>query len=125
MIEFLLIFAITMIILGILALALYFGRPPVYQVSREQALQLLQELLAGEVKELKWLVFIGHAIHSDPELNEIRLQCNQIEEAAERGSKISFSPGSKRFDKAGQAQIELVLDNLQKLIAGTSIIKEF
>ncbi len=125
MAEFLLLFSITLIILCILAAAMYFGRPPVYQISREQVLEILQNLLAGELVELKWLVFIGHVIHSDPELNEIRLQCQQIEEAAEQGEQLGFSGSAQRYNRAGQEQIKLVLANLEKLIAQTPVYQEF
>jgi len=123
--EFILIFAITTVVLCILSAALYFGRPPVYQVSREEALQLLEELVTGELTELKWLVFIGHAISADPDLNEIRLQCQQLELAAEQGNKMAFSAGAKRYNSAGIEQIKLLIVKLEKLIAITPVYREF
>lgn len=125
MAEFVVMFAVTCLILCALACALYFGRAPVYQISREEALLLLQDLSAGNLAEMKWLVFIGHAIPMDPELNLIRLQCSEIESAAEKGLEIGYAASPKRYDKAGLAQIDLVIANLQKLIADTPIVKEF
>ena len=123
--EFILIFAITTVVLCILSAALYFGRPPVYQVSRAEALQLLEDLVTGELTELKWLVFIGHAISADPDLNEIRLQCQQLELAAEQGQQMAFSVGAKRYDGAGIDQIKLLIVKLEKLIAITPVYREF
>jgi len=123
--EFLLIFAITCTILCALAAAMYFGRPPVYSVSRLQALAILSDLLAGRLTELKWLVFIGHAIPGDPELNNLRLECNQLELLAEAGDQIGFSASAKRYNQAGLAQIRLIQTKLEKLIADTPVYKEF
>ena len=125
MAEFVVIFMVTSLILLSLACALYFGRPPIYLVTREQALGMLEGLLEGTLPEMKWLVFIGHAITTDPELNEIRLQCNQIELAAEQGKSIAYSANSKRYDNAGLEQIQLVITNLENLIAETPVTKEF
>lgn len=125
MIEFLIVFIVTAIILCGLAVALHFGRPPVYQISREDALALMKALVAGELTEIKWLVFIGHAIPMDPELNEIRLRCSAIELAAEQSQGITFVANPKRYDKAGIEQVELVIAALEKLIIDTPISKEF
>jgi hypothetical protein len=125
MAEFGVMFAVTCLILCGLACALYFGRAPVYQISREEALDIMQSLINGSLAEMKWLVFIGHAIPMDPDLNIIRLQCNEIESAAEKGLEIGYAASPKRYNKEGLEQIELVINNLQKLIADTPIVKEF
>jgi len=39
--------------------------------------------------------------------------------------EIGYAASPKRYDKAGLAQIDLVIANLQKLIADTPIVKEF
>lgn len=119
------VFVVTAVVLCSLAVALYFGRPPIYQISREEALILLHSLVAGELTEVKWLVFIGHAITMDPELNELRLRCSAIEEAAEEGVQVTFVANLKRYDKAGIEQIQLVIEALEKLIADTPVSKEF
>ena len=77
------------------------------------------------LSDLAITTIIGHAITTDPELNEIRLQCNQIELAAEQGKSIAYSANSKRYDNAGLEQIQLVIVNLEKLIAETPVTKEF
>lgn len=123
--EFLVIFAVTCLILGLLIAAMYFGRPPIYQVTREEALKLLNQLLLGTLKEVKWLIFIGHPILADPQLNDLRLQCAAIEQAAENGDMISFTVGAKRYDKVGLKQIESVLDELEMLMLKTPVFKEF
>ncbi|NQZ30736.1 MAG: hypothetical protein HRU06_05650 [Oceanospirillaceae bacterium] len=125
MAEFLVIFGVTCVVLCLLALAMYFGRPPVYRISRLEALALLNDLMAGRLTELKWLVFIGHAIPSDPELDEIRSQCNQIELAAEQGQKVAFSISAKRYDEAGQIQLRYVVLKLEKLIGEAPTYREF
>lgn len=123
--EFLLVFAITSVILCAMAAAMYFGRPPVYSVSRLQALAMLNALLAGQLTELKWLVFIGHAIPGDPDLNEIRLECNQLELLAEIGDQVGYSASAKRYNEVGLAQLRLITAKLEKLIAQTPVYKEF
>jgi hypothetical protein len=123
--EFFIIFAVTCLILCSLVAAMIFGRPPVYQVSREEALNIMGELLVGNVKEVNWLIFIGHAIPIDPQLNEIRLQCNDVELAAEQGRTIRFSANSKRYDQAGLDQIKRIISELEMLIAQTPVVKEF
>ncbi len=125
MIEFFVIFLVTTLVLCSLAAALHFGRPPIYQISREDALALMKDLTQGQLTEMKWLVYIGHAITMDPELNEIRLRCNEIELAAEQGREVTFIASPKRYDKAGIAQIEVVISALEKLIIDTPISKEF
>jgi hypothetical protein len=124
-IEFIVIFVVTTLVLCSLAAALHFGRPPIYQISREEALALMKDLTQGQLTEIKWLVYIGHVITMDPELNLIRLRCNDIELAAEQGQKVAFTAGPQRYDEAGIEQVEMVIVALEKLIADTPISKEF
>ncbi|MEH6444827.1 MAG: hypothetical protein V7784_13100 [Oceanospirillaceae bacterium] len=123
--EFLIVFAITLLILGGLAVALFFGRAPVYQISREEALSLLNELVNGTLTELKWLVFIGHAIPMDPQLNDLRLECSAIELAAEQGDKVNFVANLKRYNGVGIEHIRSVITDLEKLIADAPVYKSF
>lgn len=125
MTEFLVVFLITAVLLSVIACVLHFCRPPVYQVSREDALEMIRLLLKGELSELKWLIFIGHNIALDPELNEIRLLCAQIELEAEKGERIKFSSSLKRYDEEGLQQIQTVRVKLEKLIETSPVYREF
>lgn len=122
--EFLVIFIVTAGVLIFAALMMIIGRPPVYHVTREEAQEILQRQIKGELEEMKWLVFIGHSIPMDPELNELRLICAQIELDAEHGV-LKYAASTKRYDSEGIAKVEQVYQQLQQLIANTPITKEF
>jgi hypothetical protein len=126
--EFIAVFLVCFVILLILALALTFGKPPVYRPSRDHILEQIRKVEEGHMTNLdieQWNVTVGIPIVHDPELEKIRQECQLLEWAAEQRDECSFSPGRFRFDERGMRQLESIRKALEKIIQEAPIYRSF
>lgn len=70
----------SVLICGAVIGVLVWAKSPYYRVSRKDAIQLLEWMLLGQVQETRWHLFCGYPIRHDPLLEEIRHQCQDIDE---------------------------------------------
>lgn len=78
--EFAVVFVVTFLVLGGVAAAMAFGKTPVYQPSIDDVQAILTRLLEGELNEHEWQFFCDMPIRLNPELEEVRLQCWEIQQ---------------------------------------------
>lgn len=123
--DFIAVFIVCLLLLLALTVALLFGRPPVYRPARQDILLLMQQVIAGEAVEDKWSLFIGLPLVHDPELEEIRQRCYEIELAAEEGSEVRFGVSRYRYNRVGMDLLQRVLNELQHLIDNTPVYRSF
>ena len=76
----LLLFAITLILLLVLFAFLASLKRPVYQLTRQNVISLLELVLAGEASEDDWNVFSEMPIRYNDDLEAIRQKCLNISE---------------------------------------------
>jgi hypothetical protein len=124
-VEFLIVFVVSLLLLLLLTVALLFGRSPVYRPSREDAYQMLTTLCEGILDNGQWGLFIGLPIRHDPELEEIRLQCYELELQAEENKDVLFGSGAYRYNAVGMARLELIRLKLKSLIDNTPTYRSF
>ncbi|MFI2813243.1 MULTISPECIES: hypothetical protein [Microbulbifer] len=60
--------------------ALMHMRTPRFRMEREQFVQGLEDVITGQADDNEWRVLTGYPMRHDPELEEVRLQCLEIEE---------------------------------------------
>lgn len=110
MAEFLLIFGVTLVVLLGLALALVFGKTPVYRPTPDSVQELMTKLLEGEASEQEWQFFLDMPIRHDPALEELRLECVRMQE------QFGLRPrnGRARLNEAGHIRLRHKLNQLEQ-----------
>lgn len=123
--TFLAAFAATLVLLCLMAVALYFGRAPTYRPSRPEILALLQGVLQGTTSRQRWDLFVGLPVRHDPELELIRLRCVVLQEGDEHESAAGEGVDIYLFDRAGRARLGKIVEDLQTLIAKDPVYRQF
>jgi len=123
--EFVAVFLVTLLIVGGLGLALYFGKPPTHRPSRQQILELLRGVENGTTQREAWDMFIGYPLSHDPELDRIRQQCVVLEEGDASHPPVTPGLGDYIYGKEGRARIHQLANELEKLIEKEPHYKEF
>ncbi len=104
------LFAVLLLVVGLL---LVFQRGgPARALTREQAVRVLEDVLAGKARDADWLVFMGLPVRYDPVLTEVRSRCADIEQRWFVGEGTHRAPFIFRRD--GLREIELLLRWLRK-----------
>ena len=103
----LLLFVLTLVLLLVIFSFLAVLKRPVYQLTRENVVRLLELVLAGEASEDDWNVFVEMPIRYNDELESIRQQCLEISEM-DKGPMTGWL-----LSEDGLAQIRDLLLNAQ------------
>lgn len=122
--QFLVIFAVTLVVLLLLIVALLFGRPPTYRPSRQSVLDLLKGIADGTTEQHAWTIFLGSPIYHDEALESIRRECYEFDEGLlEQQPK----PGLKGrvYDADGRAFINTLAEKLTDIIKHTPVTRDF
>lgn len=113
--ELLLVFVVTALVIGGVALALIFGNAPVYRPTLESIQTLLTSLLDGEADVQQWQFFLDMPIRHDPELEHLRQECAQMQAQYGRRSRN----GKARLNEAGEIRLRHKLHQLEQRGART------
>lgn len=108
------LFAVLLLVVGLLVVFRQGG--PTRVLTREQAVRVLEEVLAGRARDADWLVFMGMPVRHDPVLLEVRLRCMDIEQRWFTGEGTHRAPYI--FRREGLAEIERLLRWLRKETGG-------
>lgn len=109
MAEFLVVFVVTFLVIGGVALAMILGRTPVYRPDAAQVQSVMTRMLEGTVNESEWEFFINMPIHHDEQLDELRLKCQQTHEQYGLWARH----GKARLKEEGQIRLRFLLDRLE------------
>ena len=123
--EFLTVFALTLIVLVGLVLLLHFGRVPSYRPSKKAVRELLVGVLDGTVRSEAWEMFLGLPIARDEALEQIRRRCLQIHEGDGEQAAAGEGIDGYLYDRAGRERVAAVLAELDRLIAAEPVYREF
>ena len=110
MAEFLLVFLVTLLVVAGVALALIFGKAPVYRPTQESVQTLLTQLLEGEASEQEWQFFLDMPIRHDPDLEALRQECIEMYE------QFGLRPrhNKARLNEAGQIRLRHKISKLEQ-----------
>ncbi|WP_201348342.1 hypothetical protein [Neptunomonas japonica] len=100
----------------LLAIAMLFGRPPIYRPKRMDVYCLISDLCEGEGDADQWVVFVGLTILHDPELEKIRLRCYDLELLADGHQEILFGSGRYRYNNVGMDRLKEIRSALKALM---------
>jgi hypothetical protein len=115
-VGFIFVFVICLLSLLLLAVVMFFGRPPIYRPKRVDVYRLITDLCEGEGDADQWVVFVGLNILHDPELEKIRLHCYDLELQAEVRHEILFGSGRYRYNNVGMERLKVIRSALKDLI---------
>ncbi|MDN3648527.1 hypothetical protein QWZ13_06340 [Reinekea marina] len=110
MAEFFLVFVVTFLVVGGVALAMAFGKKPVYQPEIEDLQATLTRLLEGQLTPNEWNFFIDMPIRHNEELDNIRLQCQSINELY----ALRVRNNQIRFREEGEIKLRFILSKLEQ-----------
>lgn len=102
------------IVLSVLVFAVVVGlllwvRTPTYRIDRSNVIELLQMVVDGRASENDWRVFVSIPLRHDLYLEQIRLQCMDIEERTYMGRRRSGA----LFSESGLEELRALLAELQ------------
>lgn len=93
-----------------------FGRTPTYRPDKQEIYRLISALCDGENYDGGWSLFISIPVLHDPDLENIRLQCYELELRAEENREICFGSGIYRYNDVGIKKLQLIRRQLKSLI---------
>lgn len=125
MMEFIIVFSVSLCILLLLAVALYFGKSPTYRPKRADILVLLHDVISGKASHDSWLLFLSLPINHDPELDEIRQLCLSVDEGADDQPAANEGLSGAIYDAEGLKRIAEIEKLLKVLIAKEPASKWF
>lgn len=86
--------------------ALMHMHTPRFRMDREQFIRGLEDVIAGQADDNEWRVLTGYPMRHDPELERLRLECLEIEEAEYTGGSPYL------FTRAGIERLRKVREQL-------------
>ena len=123
--EIIPIFLVTLLIIGGLGLALFFGKAPTHRPSRQEILTLLRGVEDGTTRREAWDLFIGYPLSYDPELETIRQQCVVLEEGDDENPPMMEGLDNHIYGREGREKVARIADQLEKLIEKEPKYREF
>ncbi|AOS96925.1 hypothetical protein AUP74_01488 [Microbulbifer aggregans] len=76
----LLTIVLSFLVFALIIWALMHMRTPRFRMERRDFLKGLEDAIAGQADDNEWRVLVGYPMRHDPELEELRLECLEIEE---------------------------------------------
>ncbi|EXJ09416.1 MULTISPECIES: hypothetical protein [Nitrincola] len=125
MIEFFVIFVISALFLGLVGVALAFGRSPSYRPDRGYVLKLLRGIQDGTTEAHVWDMFIGYPIGHDPELELLRREIVAIHEGDEKHPPAPSGINDFIYDRETRKRLLVIEQKLETLIESQPIIRDF
>ena len=125
MLEFLLTFVVSFVLVAGLVLALMYGRPPSWRPDRKRVLSLMQEIQQGTARREEWEMFIGIAALHDPELEAIRRRCVALHEGDDKHPPAREGLEPYLYDREARARLALIMADLEQLIASEPFYRRF
>lgn len=102
-------------VVGILA----WVKHPYYRVTRKDTIRLLEWMLLGQAGETDWQFFCGYPIQHDPLLEDVRQQCQDIDERC----FIGDNRDGVLLNRQGLAEVRELLEEL-KLAPADPVIND-
>ena len=124
-VELLATIFLTTVVLSGLFWALIRSQNSRYRPDRHKVEDLLKKVIEGEALPQTWDLYVGCPILHDPELDEIRRRCAALSEGDGENPPYPSGIGRYIFNRDGRQQVELILKDLQQLIADEPYNQDF
>lgn len=74
------VFVGTLVIFLLVITVLMWVRTPHYLMSKQDVIQLFQQVLVGQASENDWAIFLSSSFRHFPDLEQIRQECLELDE---------------------------------------------
>lgn len=105
-----LVFVGTLVVFAAVVAVLMWVKTPHYQMSRQDVIQLFQQILVGHASENDWAIFLSSSFRHHPELELIRQECLLLDEKESRLLDQEFL-----LTEAGLARLRQLLFRVESL----------
>ncbi|MEH6577309.1 MAG: hypothetical protein V7731_09575 [Amphritea sp.] len=122
--EFVVVFAVSLVVLLVLVAVLFFSRVPSYRPSRYAVLNLLKGVATRSTSSNAWALFVGTPIFHDSELEAIRSLCFEFDEGVSDFGIPKAGVHGYLYNQQGRDYIALLADKLEKIIATAPVTLE-
>ncbi|WP_036525105.1 hypothetical protein [Nitrincola sp. A-D6] len=123
--DFVIVFIVSAFFLMLIGVAMAFGRSPAYRPDRQYVLKLMKGVADRTTSEQAWDMLIGYPISHDPELEDIRRQIVDIHEGNADIPAARQGINGYIYDRESRQRLHKVIDQLEKLIEESPVIREF
>ncbi len=106
-----LVFVSTLIIFCVVIGVLMWVKTPHYLMSKQDVINLFQQVLVGQASENDWAIFLSSSFRHFPELEHIRLECIVLDEC----EYLSSAPNGYLFSESGLTKIRQLLFRVEGL----------
>ncbi|MBZ9557394.1 MULTISPECIES: hypothetical protein [Modicisalibacter] len=107
---YLLIFAVTLVVLGGSIALLMMARTPRYRTEPQHLLRLFDRVLEGKVSESEWHTVVGYPVRHDEYLEGVRRSAQQIMD--EHGRPWQLAHGGSLLSRTGREELATLRDHL-------------
>lgn len=118
MLEFLLPFLVTLLLMGGFVLLQARLRVPRYRLEREDLRKLLQDAIAGQARIERWDLIIGMPVRHDEKLEGWRARLATLAEQGRPGCRKRDGVGYCHFHKDEQELLRRILQEMEFADAG-------
>jgi hypothetical protein len=106
-----LVFLSTLIIFSFVVGVLMWVKTPHYLMSKQDVIQLFQQVLVGQASENDWAIFLSSSFRHSPDLELVRLECIALDEK----EYLSSVPNGYLLTAAGLARLRQLLFRVESL----------
>jgi hypothetical protein len=107
--DFLIVFAVTFLVIAGVAIAMLVGRKPVYQPDQSHVESILSRLLDGQLADHEWQFFINMPIYNSETLENVRLKCFDVAE----NQSLRVRDNIVRIKEPGLIRLKHLLSQLE------------
>ena len=120
---FLLIFVVSMTVIGATIAMMMLSRTPRYRTEPQHLLQLFDRVLGGEASTNEWHTVIGYPVRHDQYLESVRRSAMRIMD--EYGRLSQAATGGSLLSRAGREELTILRDHLAAHVALKEGQREF
>ncbi|MBZ9538625.1 hypothetical protein KGQ90_06720 [Modicisalibacter tunisiensis] len=120
---YLLIFAVTLVVVGGSIAMLMLARTPRYRTEPQHLLRLFERVLNGQASESEWHTVVGYPIRHDAYLEGVRRSAQRIME--EHGRSLRSQQGGSLLSRTGREELTALHDHLAARLALEEGRREF
>ncbi|MDW5378169.1 hypothetical protein R6258_14700 [Halomonas sp. HP20-15] len=120
---FLLIFVVSMVVIGGTITMMMLSRTPRYRTEPQHLLRLFDRVLSGEASANEWHTVVGYPVRHDEYLESVRRSAMLIMD--EHGRLSQAAAGGSLLSRAGREELTMLRDHLAAHMALKAGQREF
>ncbi|QEA40466.1 hypothetical protein FGL86_16220 [Pistricoccus aurantiacus] len=110
MAQFLLVFTVSLLVIGGMVAIMMVARTPRYRTEPNTLLDIFDKTLAGDVSETQWHAVVGYPIRHDDYLESVRRRAQGLMQ--EYGQPWQAAQGGFLLARTGREELKILRDHL-------------